>query len=177
MSIENFGEYTPQIGQDVFIHPNTTVIGQVFLGDRVSIWPGVTLRGDEGQIIIGEDTNIQDGSVVHMTGGYSHTRIGARTTVGHLCLLHGCTVEDDCLIGMGTILLDQCVIGKGSYIAAGTLIAGRKQIPPNSFVRGRPGSLDIRPLPEQRRQEMEYSWRHYVKVQSQYRDQGTGASK
>jgi carbonic anhydrase/acetyltransferase-like protein (isoleucine patch superfamily) len=177
MSIEAFGEHSPKIGQDVFIHPNSTLIGQVTLGDRVSIWPNVTLRGDEGQIIIGEDTNIQDGSVIHMTGGYSHTYIGARTTVGHLCLLHGCTIEDDCLIGMGTVLLDQCVIGTGSYIAAGTLIAGRKKIPPYSFVRGRPGSLDIRPLPDQRRQEMDYSWRHYVKVQSQYRAQGTGIPK
>ena len=125
MSIEVFGQYTPQIGQDVFIHPNSTLIGQVILGDRVSIWPGVTLRGDEGQILIGDDTNIQDGTVIHMTGGYSHTQIGARTTVGHLCLLHGCTIEENCLIGMGTLLLDQCVIGEGSYIAAGTLIAGR----------------------------------------------------
>ena len=169
MSIEVFDGVTPLIGDEVFIHSSSAVIGRVILGDRVSIWPQVTLRGDEGEIKIGEDTNLQDGTTVHMTGGYSHSAIGSRVTVGHMCLLHGCTIEDDCLIGMGTLLLDRCVIGAGSYIAAGTMITGGKIIPPNSFVMGRPGSLKITPISDLRAQEREYSWRHYVEVQRKYR--------
>ena len=168
-NIEPFGERWPELGEQVFIHQSAAVIGRVKLGARVSLWPQVTLRGDEGDIIIGEDTNIQDGTTVHMTGGMSHSMIGARVTVGHMCLLHGCIVEDDCLIGMGSILLDNCRIGAGSFVAAGSMITGGKQIPPGSFVMGRPGSLIVKPLPELRRQEMEYSWRHYVEVQRGYR--------
>ena len=168
-SLEPFGEHHPQLGEEVYIHPSAVVIGRVKLGARVSLWPQVTLRADEGEVEIGEDTNIQDGSTVHMTGGLSHSMIGARVTVGHMCLLHGCRVEDDCLIGMGSVLLDNCVIGAGSFVAAGTMITGNKVIPPGSFVMGRPGSLVVKPLPELRRQEMAYSWRHYVEVQRAYR--------
>lgn len=167
--LEPFGAHHPELGEEVFIHPSATVIGRVKLGARVSLWPQVTLRGDEGDIIIGEDTNIQDGSTVHMTGGMSHSMIGARVTVGHMCLLHGCIVGDDCLIGMGTMLLDNCKVGAGSFIAAGSMITGNKEIPPGSFVMGRPGSLVIKPISELRRQEMAYSWRHYVEVQRGYR--------
>lgn len=167
--LEPFSSYLPQVGSEVFIHPSAAVIGRVTLGDRVSIWPQVTLRGDEGDIIIGEDTNIQDGTTVHMTGGLSHSMIGARVTVGHMCLLHGCIVGDDCLIGMGSILLDNCKIGAGSFIAAGSMITGGKEIPPHSFVMGRPGHLVIQAITERRTQEMAYSWRHYVEVQRGYR--------
>ena len=174
--LEPFNGDMPQLGREVFVHPSAAVIGKVTLGDRVSIWPQVTLRADEGEIRIGDDTNIQDGSVVHMTGGYSETMIGSRVTVGHMCLLHGCKVGDDCLIGMGTILLDRCEIGEGSYIAAGTMITGGKVIPPRSFVMGRPGSLVIKPLPPQRAQERDYSWRHYVEVGRTYLKRQLGGS-
>ena len=167
--IEPIGGVTPTLGDEVFIHPSAVVIGRVRLGARVSVWPNVTIRGDEGDVVIGDDTNIQDGSTVHMTGGLSHSMIGARVTVGHMCLLHGCRVGDDCLIGMGSMLLDNCVVGEGSFIAAGTLITGGKEIPPGSFVMGRPGSLVIKPITTQRRQELEYSWRHYVETQRLYR--------
>ena len=167
-SLESFDGVHPKCGQHVFVHRTAAVIGQVELGDRVSIWPQVTLRADEGAIKIGEDSNIQDGTTVHMTGGYSETVIGARVTVGHMCLLHGCKVGDDCLIGMGTILLDNCEIGAGSYVAAGTMITGGKKIPPNSFVMGRPGHLVIKEIPAIRQQEKGYSWRHYTKLASKY---------
>jgi gamma-carbonic anhydrase len=167
--LEPLGEHTPKLGEEVFIHPSAAVIGRVRLGDRVSVWPQVTLRGDEGEVIIGADTNIQDGTTVHMTGGLSHSMVGERVTVGHMCLLHGCRVEDDCLIGMGTMLLDNCVIGAGSFVAAGTMITGNKVIPPGSFVMGRPGSLIVKPISELRQQEMAYSWRHYVETQRRYR--------
>jgi carbonic anhydrase/acetyltransferase-like protein (isoleucine patch superfamily) len=168
MSIERFENDSPKIAESAMIHQNATVIGQVTIGENVSIWPHVTLRGDEGKIEIGDNTNLQDGTVVHMTGGYSHTKIGARVTVGHMCLLHGCTVEDDCLIGMGSILLDACHIGTGSYIAAGTMIAGAKVIPPHSFVKGRPGALTITPITEKLQTEKAYSWQHYVDLKNRY---------
>ncbi len=166
--IESIDGMTPVIGDEVFIHRTAAVIGRVELGDRVNLWPQVTLRGDEGMIKIGEDSNIQDGTTIHMTGGYSETMIGARVTVGHMCLLHGCKIGDDCLIGMGTMLLDNCVIGEGCYIAAGTMITGNKKIPPQSFVMGRPGQLVIKPITDIRRQEREYSWRHYVELAAKY---------
>lgn len=166
--IEDFDGVMPKCGQQVFVHRTAAVIGQVELGDRVNIWPQVTLRADEGSIKIGNDSNIQDGTTIHMTGGYSETMIGARVTVGHMCLLHGCKIGDDCLIGMGTILLDNCEIGSGSYVAAGSMITGGKKIPPNSFVMGRPGSLVIKDIPAIRQQEKAYSWRHYVELASKY---------
>jgi len=166
--IEDIKGDSPELGTEVFIHPSAAVIGKVYLGDRVSIWPQVTLRGDEGEIRIGADTNIQDGSTIHMTGGYSETMIGSRVTVGHMCLLHGCKIGDDCLIGMGSLLLDRSVIGEGSYVAAGTMITGGKVIPPNSFVMGRPGNLVIKPISTLRSQERDYSWRHYVQLAQEY---------
>jgi carbonic anhydrase/acetyltransferase-like protein (isoleucine patch superfamily) len=174
--IEPFKENSPELGADVFIHPSAAVIGRIYLGDRVNIWPQVTLRGDEGDIRIGADTNIQDGTTIHMTGGYSETMIGERVTVGHMCLLHGCKIGDDCLIGMGTLLLDRCEIGAGSYIAAGTMITGGKVIPPNSFVMGRPGSLKITPISDLRAQEKAYSWRHYVTLAQEYLTRGSGSA-
>ena len=166
--IQKFDKISPDLGEGSWVHPSAVVIGNVSLGARASVWPQATLRGDEGPLSIGEDTNIQDGTTIHMTGGYSKTTIGSRVTVGHMCLLHGCLIEDDCLIGMGTILLDHCVIGTGSYIAAGTMITGGKVIPPNSFVMGRPGALKIKPIPEIRSQEIGYSWRHYVELMIKY---------
>ena len=175
--LEPFGEHHPVLAEEVFIHRSASVIGRVKLGARVSVWPQVTLRGDEGDIIIGEDTNLQDGTTVHMTGGLSHSMIGARVTVGHMCLLHGCVVEDDCLIGMGTMLLDNCRVGAGSFVAAGSMITGGKEIPPGSFVMGRPGNLTVKPLPSIRKQEMDYSWRHYVEVQRKYRARYTSGER
>jgi carbonic anhydrase/acetyltransferase-like protein (isoleucine patch superfamily) len=171
MSIEQFEDLMPQIDPSAMVHPNATIIGHVSIGARVSIWPGVTLRGDEGRIEILEDSNIQDGTVIHMTGGYSETMIGARVTVGHLCLLHGCQIGNDCLIGMGSMILDQCKIGEGSYIAAGTMLAGAKEIPPHSFVKGRPGALSITPITDKLKAEKDYSWRHYVELKNRYQGQ------
>ena len=166
--IESFDGHEPQMGQSVLIHETAAVIGRVVLGDRVNIWPQVTLRADEGMIKIGADTNVQDGTTIHMTGGYSETMIGSRVTIGHMCLLHGCKVEDNCLIGMGSMILDNAIIGEGSYVAAGTMITGNKVIPPHSFVVGRPGNLVIKPITEIRKQEQEYSWRHYIELAAKY---------
>jgi carbonic anhydrase/acetyltransferase-like protein (isoleucine patch superfamily) len=129
----------PVLGRGVFIAPGASVLGDVHLGDESSVWFSSVLRGDSFPIRIGARTNIQDGSVVHITGGKAATRVGDDVTVGHMVLLHGCTVGDRCLIGMGSVILDGAVIGDECIIAAGSLIAPRTVIPPRSMVMGRPG--------------------------------------
>ena len=117
------------------------VIGDVTLGDEVNIWFGAVLRGDMHYIKIGNRTNIQDNSVVHVTTRISPTNIGSGVTVGHSAIIHGCTIEDDCLIGMGAILMDDAIIGEGSLIGAGALIPPNMIIPENSLVVGSPGKV------------------------------------
>jgi carbonic anhydrase/acetyltransferase-like protein (isoleucine patch superfamily) len=131
----------PTLGRDVFIAPNATVIGDVVLGDDVSVWFGAVLRGDIGPIRIGPRTNVQDLACIHLTHGVSTTNIGADVTIGHGAILHGCTVGDGCLIGMGSVLLDNAQIGAGSVIAAGSIVPPRMQVPPRSLVRGNPGRV------------------------------------
>jgi carbonic anhydrase/acetyltransferase-like protein (isoleucine patch superfamily) len=135
----------PTLGKDVFIAPNATVIGDVHLGDESSVWFGAVIRGDVFPIRFGARTNVQDGSVVHVTGGKAKTTVGDDVTIGHMVLLHGCTVHDRCLIGMGSIVLDGAEIGEECLIGAGSLIAPGTKIPPRSMVLGRPGKV-VRPL-------------------------------
>ena len=129
------------MGRNVYISENAMVIGEVILGDKVSIWFGAVIRGDMHYIRIGNRTNIQDNSVVHVTTAVSPTTIGANVTVGHGAIIHGCTIGDDCLIGMGAILMDDAVIGAGSLIGAGALIPPNMIIPENSLVVGAPGKV------------------------------------
>jgi carbonic anhydrase/acetyltransferase-like protein (isoleucine patch superfamily) len=166
--IQRFKDFEPQLGEDAFVHPAAVVIGQVTLGARANVWPNATLRADEGPIVIGEDTNIQDGSTVHMTGGWSETHVGARVTVGHNVILHGCTVEDDCLIGMGAIILDGVTVGKGSFIGAGSLIPPNKTIPPGSFVVGNPYKI-IRQCGSREALWIKHGAEHYVQQAAAHR--------
>ncbi len=131
----------PTIGRDVFIAPNATVIGDVVLGDDSSVWFGATLRGDVYPIRLGARTNLQDGCVVHVTGGMAATTIGDDVTVGHMVLLHGCTVGNGSLVGMGSTLLDGCVVGEECIIGAGSLVPPRAVIPPRSLAIGRPARV------------------------------------
>jgi len=139
--IKQFKDKIPKLGDDVYVSENAMVIGEVTLGDKVNIWFGAVIRGDMHYIKIGNRTNIQDNSVVHVTTSISPTSIGANVTVGHSAIIHGCTIEDDCLIGMGAIIMDDSVIGAGSLIGAGTLIPPNMIIPPNSLVVGSPGKV------------------------------------
>ncbi|MFT3767094.1 MAG: gamma carbonic anhydrase family protein [Minicystis sp.] len=136
-----FGDKRPRIGQGVFLAPNATIIGDVEIDDEASIWFGAVLRGDVGPIRIGPRSNVQDLACIHMTGGVSVTEIGADVTIGHGAILHGCSVGDRCLIGMGSILLDNVRIGEGSVVAAGSLVAARGEFPPRSLIRGNPARL------------------------------------
>ena len=139
--IKYFENKQPHLGENVYISETAMVIGDVTLGDEVNIWFGAVLRGDMHYIKIGNRTNIQDNSVVHVTTGVSPTNIGNGVTVGHGAIIHGCTIEDDCLIGMGAILMDDAVIGEGSLIGAGALIPPKIKIPENSLVVGSPGEI------------------------------------
>jgi gamma-carbonic anhydrase len=168
MGLEPYKQHHPVVHPTAFVHSAATVIGDVVIDEEASIWPGAVLRGDDGAIRIGARTSIQDGSVVHMTKGLSVTTIGARVTVGHNVILHGCTVEDDCLIGMGAILLDGAVIGRGSLVGAGTLITTNKVIPPGSVVLGNPGKV-VRAAGEKERAMIDHGWREYQERGGEYR--------
>jgi carbonic anhydrase/acetyltransferase-like protein (isoleucine patch superfamily) len=165
--IESYRNFHPKIDVSAWVHADATVIGEVQLAAGVSIWPRVVLRGDQGLISIGENANVQDGSISHDTGAHSETRIGPRTTVGHGAILHGCRVEGDSIIGMGSILLDNCVIGTNCIIGAGALIAPGKIIPPNSVVMGSPGRV-VRAITENDLAWIEHSWRIYKDLAAEY---------
>jgi carbonic anhydrase/acetyltransferase-like protein (isoleucine patch superfamily) len=166
--LQAYRQFFPQVAASAWVHPSAVVMGEVFLGEDVSIWPGSVLRGDQGSITIGEGSNIQDLSMVHATGGLSHTVIGARVTVGHRVILHGCTVMEDCLIGMGSILLDNCVIEPGCIIGAGALIPEGKRIPAGSLVLGMPGKV-VRKLGEEDYRKIRNGYETYRRLKEEYR--------
>ena len=117
------------------------LIGDVRISAHVSIWPTCVLRGDQGSITIGENSNLQDGTIAHSTGGISTVEIGANVTVGHRVVLHGCKVEDWVLIGMGAVVLDNAIVGTGSIVGAGALITSGTIVPPRSMVLGAPAKV------------------------------------
>ena len=150
----------PAVAPSAFIAPGAVVLGDVTLGERSSIWYAAVLRGDMAPITIGEDTNIQDGTIVHVDEGVP-CRIGRRVGVGHRVILHGCTVDDDCLIGMGSVLLNNARVGSGSVIAAGAVVPEGMEIPPGSLVMGVPGRV-VRKVDAELTRRIEATWRHYV---------------
>lgn len=166
--IHALGERTPSIHPDAFVHPDATVIGSATVGRLSSIWPGTVLRADMGSIAIGEESSVQDGTIAHLTEGLSTTRVGDRCTVGHRVILHGCTVEDDCLVGMGAILLDNVVVGCGSLIAAGALVTAGTIIPPGSVVMGAPARV-VRSVGDKERAMIALGHRTYVEYARRYR--------
>ena len=139
--IKKFQNSQPKLGQNVYISENAAVIGDVTLGDEVNIWFGSVLRGDMHYIKIGNRSNVQDNSVVHVTTAVSPTNIGCDVTVGHSAIIHGCTIEDNCMIGMGAIVMDNAVIGAGSLVGAGALVPPNMKVPPKSLVVGIPGKV------------------------------------
>jgi carbonic anhydrase/acetyltransferase-like protein (isoleucine patch superfamily) len=131
----------PDVHPTAYIDDSAQVIGDVEIGEESSVWMAVVIRGDVHRIRIGRRTNIQDGTIVHVMKDTHPTIIGDAVTVGHAAVVHGCTVEDECLIGMGAILLNGVHIGSGSIVAAGTLIVEGTQVPPRSLVMGNPGTV------------------------------------
>jgi carbonic anhydrase/acetyltransferase-like protein (isoleucine patch superfamily) len=151
-----------------YVHPGAHVIGDVTLGARVSVWPTAVLRGDNDAIVIGEDCNVQDGTIVHVDPGLPCT-IGRRVAIGHRAIVHGATIADDCLIGMGAILLNRVVVGSGSIVGAGAVCREGMEIPPNSLVVGVPAKV-IRPTREVERERIAHTVRAYLKLQVEHRE-------
>ncbi|WP_126445427.1 gamma carbonic anhydrase family protein [Sulfuricystis multivorans] len=167
MPIYRIGAKTPQIDPTAWIAPNATVIGDVRLAAHTSVWWNCVLRGDNDPITVGENSNVQDGSILHTDDGIPLT-IGRNVTVGHMVMLHGCTIGDGTLIGMGAIVLNSVVIGKNCLIGAGTLIPEGKVIPDDSLVVGSPGRV-VHELTEKHRARIADSAQHYVVTADNYR--------
>jgi carbonic anhydrase/acetyltransferase-like protein (isoleucine patch superfamily) len=151
-----------------FVAPGAVVIGDVVLGDESSVWYHTTVRGDVNWIRIGNRTNLQDGCVVHVDSGRYPTQIGDEVTVGHRVILHGCTVEDLSLIGMGAVLLNGVVVGRGSLVAAGAVVREGMRIPPGSLVAGVPATVR-RPLEASNLDDFRASAAHYVELARTHR--------
>ncbi len=166
--LQTFLDRSPEIHPTAYVHPAAVLIGAVFVGEESSVWPNVTLRGDDGPIRIGSQSSIQDGVTVHCFEGVSVPTIGSRVTVGHNAILHGCTIHDDVLIGMGAVVLDGAVIEQGAIVAAGTLVPPRKIVRAGTMVRGNP-MTPFRDCGPKEVELIEYSWRAYVRRAAQYR--------
>ncbi|MFD8001960.1 gamma carbonic anhydrase family protein [Streptomyces mirabilis] len=158
--IMGIGGKDPQVDPEAFTAPTSVVIGDVTLHAGASVWYGAVLRADFGPIVIGADSNIQDNCTLHVDPGFPIT-VGERVSVGHNAVLHGATVEDDCLIGMGATVLNGAVIGAGSLVAAQALVPQGMQVPPGSLVAGVPAKVK-RPLTEEERQGLTLNGTFYV---------------
>ncbi len=157
----------PVVAASAFVDPSAQVIGEVVLGERSSVWPCAVIRGDTGVIRIGNDSNIQDHSVLHSDDGFPLV-IGERVTVGHSVTLHGCLIEDECLLGIGCIVLNGAKIGTGSVIAAGALVAEGTVIPPGSLVMGVPGKVK-RAVSDAEKRRFAEGAQHYVEKAAEFK--------
>lgn len=157
----------PKIGADAFLAPTATVIGDVEIGARCSVWFNAVIRGDVMPIRIGDETNIQDGAIIHGTYKKCGATIGRRVTVGHGVILHGCEIGDRVLIGMGAIIMDKAKVSSDSIVAAGALITEGKEFPPGVLIVGRPGVVK-RELTESERKFLNQSADNYLHYKTWY---------
>jgi carbonic anhydrase/acetyltransferase-like protein (isoleucine patch superfamily) len=160
----------PRIAVSAYVDPSAVVIGDVAIGERSSVWPNVSVRGDTGLITVGEESNIQDNSVLHLDEGVPLV-IGDRVTVGHSVVLHGCVIEDESLIGIGAIVLNHARIGKGAVVAAGCLVPEGMQVAPGMLVMGVPAKV-FRAVTEEEATRFREGCKHYVEKAAVYREQG-----
>lgn len=151
----------PQLGENCFVADNATIVGDVKLGVQCTVWFNAVIRGDVNQIRIGDKTNIQDGAVLHCTYQKAATTVGSRVSIGHKAIVHGCTVEDDVLIGMGAIVMDHAVVGQGCIIAAGAVVLENTQCEPGYLYAGIP-ARKIKPVTEEQRANMLRTADNYV---------------
>ncbi|MFN2547504.1 MAG: gamma carbonic anhydrase family protein [Myxococcales bacterium] len=165
--IKPFGPHQPQLGANAWVADSATVIGDVTLGPRASIWYGAVIRGDVEKIRIGADTNIQDNSVIHVDSSGYATIVGDRVTVGHRVVLHGCTIKDGALIGIGAIVMNGAEVGEGALVAAGALVPPGAKIPPGVLAVGSPAKVK-RPLTEEEKEDLRESARHYVELAAEH---------
>ncbi len=162
----SYGGKNPVIGERVFIAPGACVIGDVELADDVSIFHNAVLRGDINSIKVGKKTNIQDNSTVHLASDKG-VIIGEGVTVGHNAIVHACTIEDYCIIGMGSCIMDGAIIGHHSIVGAGALVTSGKEFPPHSLITGSPARR-LRSLTEEEIERCETSANHYVEVKEEF---------
>ena len=174
MQLRPYLEHMPTVGDRVYLDPAASVIGDVVLGDDVSIWPGTVVRGDVNFIRIGARTNIQDGSVVHVSHDGPHARLGGFATVigndvtiGHKAIIHACRIEDASLIGMGAIVLDGVVVKKHGFVGAGALVAPGKVVGEGELWLGNP-ARKVRMLSDAEIEALYYSAQHYVRLKDHY---------
>ena len=156
----------PKIDPTAFVHEKAIVLGDVTLGARVSVWPTAVIRGDSDAITIGDDSNVQDGTIIHVDHGVP-TKIGKRVAIGHRAIVHGSTVEDDCLIAMGAILLNGVHVGTGSIVGAGAMCPEGMQIPPNSLAIGIPARV-VRETTDAERERIKHTVESYLQLQKKY---------
>ncbi len=168
--IKSFKGKTPTIPHTCYISESVDVIGDVVMGEHVSIWFGTVVRGDMHYIKIGDRSNIQDNSVIHVTTDVSPTTIGNEVTIGHNAIVHGATIEDRCLIGMGSIIMDDAIIGEGSIVGAGAVVPPNMHVPPRSLVVGLPGKVVRQTTDEEFEMIIERS-QHYIDFASEYKEE------
>ena len=165
--IYDFEGHTPKLDPNSWVASNSVIIGKVELKKDSNIWFNVTLRGDVEPITVGEGSNVQDGSVVHSDPGCP-VIIGKNVTIGHLVMLHGCVIEDDCLIGIGSTILNKAKIGKNSIIGANALVTENKVIPERSLVLGSPGKI-VRQVTDEEIEHIKENARDYVENFKKYK--------
>ena len=174
MHLRPYRDTLPTVGDRVYVDPAATCIGDVVLGDDVSLWPGTVVRGDVNFIRIGARTNVQDGTVVHVShdgphaklGGFA-TAIGEDVTIGHKAIIHACRIEDAVLVGMGAILLDGVVVRKHAFVGAGALVTPGKEVGPGELWLGNP-ARKVRMLTDAEIEALYYSAQHYVRLKDEY---------
>jgi carbonic anhydrase/acetyltransferase-like protein (isoleucine patch superfamily) len=166
--IRNFRGIAPRIAASAYVDPGAHVIGDVEIGEGSTVWPAAVLRGDNDLIHIGAETNIQDGTIIHTDKGFPAT-IGDRVTVGHAVVLHGCTVADDSLIGIGATVLNGAKIGRGAVVAAGALVPEGMDVPPDTLVMGTPAK-PRRPVKPEEQERFRQGVAGYVARGKQYRE-------
>lgn len=165
--LRSFRGAEPVVGPGTFVAETAVLVGDVRVGSRSSLWYGAVLRGDVYHIQIGDETSIQDNTVVHVISGRHATSVGSRVTVGHSAVLHGCTIEDDCIIGMGAVVMDRAHIGRFCVVGAGALVTPDTVIEEGQLVLGSPARAK-RALGDEEREWIQASARHYVELARQY---------
>jgi carbonic anhydrase/acetyltransferase-like protein (isoleucine patch superfamily) len=165
--IESINGKTPLVDPSAFIAPGAVVLGDVELGPQVSVWYGCVLRGDINWIRVGARTNLQDGSVIHVSHVGQGTMVGSEVVVGHRVVLHSCTVGDQVLIGMGAVVLDRAQVGEGAIVAAGAVVPPGMIVPPDTMVAGVPAKV-IRPVTPEQRQATVATMERYLKAMAMH---------
>ena len=165
--LEPFGQKSPRLGRGVFVAPTATIIGDVSIGDSSSVWFSTIVRADVNFVTIGNDSNVQDSCVIHVTTDRFPVVIGDRVTVGHGCILHGCKIGNECLIGMGAVILDGAEIGEGYVVASGSVVLQGARIPPRTLVAGIP-AVKKKEIDDKTLEGIVQSAAEYVELASEY---------